>query len=178
MCRENPDHKADGIIVGKIWLIGRSYGAAVERRPSPDNSDVDSFYECEVAPKIRNSAIDAWFGEIRSDKEDDLSMHLEIHKRVMDLFTAISGVEKRSLASKYLHFHFPERFYIYDSRAQRAISRLTSPVGRKLPPLREHDYDYARFFLRCESLRRQFETQLARSLTPRDLDNIRLSFKP
>jgi len=32
MCRANPQHKEDRIIIGKIWLIGRSYAAAIERR--------------------------------------------------------------------------------------------------------------------------------------------------
>lgn len=178
MCHHNADHKTDGVIIGKIWIIGRAYSAAIERRRGPGNGDVDSFYESAVAPKIRNSSIDAWFEEIRSGKQTDLALHLETHKRVMDLFTTISGLEQRSLASKYLHFHFPDRFYIYDSRAQKAISQLTPPVGRKLPPLREHDYDYARFVLRCEALRRQLETRTAKPLTPRHLDNLLLSFKP
>lgn len=178
MCRNNPEHKADGIILGKIWLIGRSYSAAIERRRGTANADAESFYESDVAPKIRNSEIDRWFDGIRNGQSADLALHLEAHKRVLDLFTSISRLEQRSLASKYLHFHFPERFFIFDSRAQKAISRLTPPVGRKLPPLREHDYDYARFVLRCEALRQRLEERLARPLSPRDLDNILLSFKP
>ncbi|AJH77677.1 hypothetical protein [Heyndrickxia coagulans] len=32
MCRKNPDHNKADVIVGKIWLIGRSYAAAIENR--------------------------------------------------------------------------------------------------------------------------------------------------
>lgn len=32
MCEEEPEHKEIDVIVGKIWLIGRSYAAAIERR--------------------------------------------------------------------------------------------------------------------------------------------------
>jgi len=176
MCRENPDHKEDGVILGKIWLIGRSYSAAIERRRGKASANADAFYENEVVPTIRNSGIDGWFGELRSADMDDLALHLEAHKRVMDLFARISGTDNRSLASKYLHFHFPERFFIYDSRAQKSISRLTKPEGRRLPPLRGRDYDYACFFVRCVKLRKKLETQLAKAISPRDLDNILLAF--
>jgi hypothetical protein len=178
MCLENPDHNEDEVILGKIWLIGRSYSAAIERRKNKanPNANADTFYENEVAPKIRNSEIDGWFDELRSAEKDDLALHLEAHKRVMDLFATISGTDNRSLASKYLHFHFPERFFIYDSRAQKSISQLTRPEGRRLPPLRERDYDYACFFVRCMMLRKKLETQLAKAISPRDLDNILLAF--
>jgi hypothetical protein len=179
MCRRNPGHQEDRVILAKIWLIGRAYSAAIERRRKGDKVASDAFYEVEVAPRIRNSNIDAWFQEILNGKEGDLPLHLEAHARVMGLFSAISGLEKRSLASKYLHFHFPERFYIYDSLAQTAISRLTEPVGR-IPPslgLRRHDYAYARFFLRSYSLRGQLESLIDRPLTPRELDNVLLCYR-
>lgn len=177
MCRENPDHKKDEVILGKIWLIGRSYSASIERRKAKayPNADADTFYENVVAPKVRNSEIDGWFDEIRSADKDDLALHLEAHKRLVDLFAKISGTDNRSLASKYLHFHFPERFFIYDSRAQKSISWLTKPEGRRLPPLRERDYVYACFFVRCLKLRKRFETQLAKAVSPRGLDNILLA---
>ena len=58
MCRLHPDHKQDEIIIGKIWLIGRTYAAAIERRRSIGDSVGDAFYEDIVAPKIRRSEID------------------------------------------------------------------------------------------------------------------------
>ena len=51
MCEEEPEHKQIDVIVGKIWLIGRSYAAAIERRK---NAVVvgDDFYYDEIAPKL------------------------------------------------------------------------------------------------------------------------------
>lgn len=31
MCLKNPSHTNENVIIGKIWLIGRSYAAAIER---------------------------------------------------------------------------------------------------------------------------------------------------
>jgi hypothetical protein len=129
MCHANPEHKQDQIIIGKIWLIGRTYAAAIERRRTTEGAIGDDFYESEVAPKIRKSEIDNWFEAIRKGNPDDLTLHLEVHARVLKLFTEISGLKKRSLASKYLHFHFPERFLIYDSRAYKVICDTDGDKG-------------------------------------------------
>jgi hypothetical protein len=175
MCRANPDHKKDEVIIGKIWLIGRSYAAAIERRTKVEGAQGDAFYETKVAPTIRNSGIDSWFEKIRSGDEEDVPLHLEIHWRVTDLFKKISKLEKRSLASKYLHFHLPERFYIYDSRAQTVISKLTEPV-RKLPLLVKHDPVYARVFRRAHNLRKRFASLLGQPLSPREFDKVLLAY--
>jgi hypothetical protein len=176
MCSANPEHNLDQIIIGKIWLIGRTYAAAIERRRTAEGASGDAFYETVVAPKIRKSEIDNWFEAIRTGSDDDLILHLEVHMRVMKLFTAISGLEKRSLASKYLHFHFPQRFYIYDARAYKVICELTDPVGKTLPILRDHDNVYARFYLRCLDLRRRIDSQLGQNLSMREFDNVLLAY--
>ena len=176
MCQEHPGHESDGVILGKIWLIGRAYSAAIERRRGQGNGDADAFYESVVAPSVRRSDIDKWFDAIRNSDTADLSIHLEVHKRLTDLFARISGIDNRSLASKYLHFHFPERYYIYDSRAVGSISMLIKPVGRKLPQLGLgiHDHEYACFVVRCIELRGRLESQLGRAISPRVLDNLLL----
>ncbi len=176
LCRDNPGHADDDIIIAKIWIIGRTYAAAIERRSNATKESLgDAFYENEVVPTVRNSPIDTWFSALRTSSNDDLALMLETHKKVMDLFCKISRLEKRSLASKYLHFHFPERFYIYDSRAYKAICGLTRGVGRDLPPqLRDRDNVYARFFIRCERLRRELIPIAGRQLSPRDVDKILL----
>ncbi len=48
MCKKAPNHKQIDQIVAKIWLIGRSYSAAIERR-KVINQESDSFYVDEVA---------------------------------------------------------------------------------------------------------------------------------
>jgi hypothetical protein len=142
---------------------------------SPDGYVGDAFYETKVAPQIRNTDIDKWFEALDKGSNEDMTLNLEMHMRVMGLFTEISGLEKRSLASKYLHFHFPSRFYIYDSRAYKAISELTKPIGKKLPPLRGCDDVYARFSLRCRDLNEQIDLLAGRHLSPREFDKVLLA---
>ncbi len=176
LCAANPGHTRDDIIIAKIWLIGRSYAAAIERRRDKGDAVGDAFYETKVGPQIRSSDIDKWFRALDNGSNEDIALNLETHKKVMGLFTMISGLEKRSLASKYLHFHFPARFHIYDSRASKAISELTKPIGRSLPPLREHDDVYARFLLRCRVLNKQIDSLADRHLSPREFDKVLLAY--
>ena len=52
MCKEYPNHNKEDVIIGKIWIIGRSYAAAIERRKNVDEYYGDDFYFDAVAPKI------------------------------------------------------------------------------------------------------------------------------
>ena len=56
-------------------------------------------------------------GHIVDDVEEILSMH----KFLTDTFGKMTGLKKRSLASKYLHFHCPEKFFIYDRTHHEAL---------------------------------------------------------
>jgi hypothetical protein len=177
LCARHPAHDHDDVIVAKVWLIGRSYAAAIERkRDTVIASDGDSFYEQTVAPKIRKSGIDTWFRALSADKSDDLALTLKVHKKVMDLFTEISRLKQRSLASKYLHFHFPKRYYIYDSRAHKGIRALTNGIRRHMPPLKDYDDTYARFFLRAHALHSELSTLTCKCLTPREVDKVLLAW--
>ncbi len=64
LCREYPDHKSAEVITAKIWLIGRSYAAAIERGRKIEE-DGDSFYESKVAQKIQASHIDEHLCKLR-----------------------------------------------------------------------------------------------------------------
>ncbi|MCI0640696.1 MAG: hypothetical protein L0Y72_16605 [Gemmataceae bacterium] len=44
LCQEHPGHKKRDEIIAKIWLIGRSYSASIERRRHVYPSDGE-FYE-------------------------------------------------------------------------------------------------------------------------------------
>ncbi|MFC1997623.1 hypothetical protein ACFLXI_08480 [Chloroflexota bacterium] len=172
LCKKYPEHNSDEKILAKIWLIGRSYSAAIERRKN-SNQTGDVFYLKTVLPTIRGSKIDNWLSSLANEKKlttENYSRIIAVHKMLTDLFFEISGMEKRSLASKYLHFHFPHLFYIYDSRASSAISKITTGVGRKLPALISYDNVYARFFLRCMALVDQITMKYHVELTPRQLD--------
>ena len=173
MCAKYPAHETAEVIIAKIWLIGRSYSAAIERRrTSKPKRDGDRFYEKKVAGKIRRSDIDAWFQTLRANGSTDVA--LKIHRDVTDLFERISKLRKRSLASKYLHFHFPSRFYIFDSRAQSALRRVITR-REKIKKSSKHDFTYAKFFGDCETLRVEIRFRYGLELEPRDLDKVLLA---
>lgn len=174
LCASHPHHKNDDEIIAKVWLIGRSYAAAIERRRNKTSTDGDDFYENKVSPEIKKSDIDIWFKELSTSSVNNVSIALKTHKDVTDLFKNISGHDKRSLASKYLHFHFPDRFYIYDSRAHNGIKMLTDGIGRLPNQLNQFDDVYARFFLRCKALNNEIIGIFGRKLSPRELDKVLL----
>ena len=76
MCKENPSHDDRNVIVGKIWLIGRSYAAAIERRKNASDSN-DDFYYNVVAPKMISigSELDLRLDKIRQNKVEDKISH-------------------------------------------------------------------------------------------------------
>lgn len=173
-CKTYPNHRDDAEIIGKIWLIGRAYAAAIERRKKVEETG-DRFYEKTVATAIRKSKIDTWIGSIGEGGSPGSPDSIAVHKRVMDLFQSITGLEKRSLASKYLHFHKPDVFFIYDSRAKRAISQVVPRLNR-IPEIdtRKFDMEYKSFVRRCVWLHQHIEHTYGVQLTPRELDKVLL----
>lgn len=176
MCQKYPHHNNDDEIIAKIMIIGRVYSAAIERRRQVNNSS-GMFYLNEVAPVIRKSKIDTWLDSLKAFESpiyDNCAQIIAIHKRVTDLFAKISGLGKRSLASKYLHFHFPDLFFIYDSRSSYALMRMTnSPVWNS--SFIEYDTAYAKFVLRCMNLVEKVYKDCGIYLSPRQLDKYLLS---
>jgi hypothetical protein len=165
------------VVIGKIWLIGRAYAAAIERRKGNFNFEGDDFYVEVVAPRIINSGIDSWLSPFQQDQNIDrnnMQLTLKVHADVTNLFYEISGLKKRSLASKYLHFHFPNLFYIYDSRAQYAISKLTHIIGRVGGSDPDSDHVYRKFAEKCMVLQSYIANTFSINLTPRELDNLLL----
>jgi len=45
LCKQHPLHTDADEIVGKVWLIGRSYAAAIERCKNADSFDGDFYYD-------------------------------------------------------------------------------------------------------------------------------------
>ena len=173
LCSLNPRHKTDEEIIAKVWLIGRSYSAAIERRKNKTaDSEGDFFYENTVAPKIKNSEIDKWFEMIRMNPTPEIAV--KIHSKLTNLFSEISGLDKRSLASKYLHFHFEDLFFIYDARAVKAISSITQRPQKVVVdiPDDEADLAYKSFFQRCLWLQNDLKSLLGRKPSPREIDKI------
>ncbi len=181
MCRRHPQHRDDQSVVAKMWIIGRTYAASIERRrgnPTAASIGNEDFYTKVVAREIRGSAIDDWITSARRigrPTVDNLPTILEIHWRVTQLFRAISGLGKRSLASKYLHFHVPGAFYIYDKRAADALRILApTPVAAGRGVAVNADEPYRKFALRCLSLDALVQESTGVVLTPRQLDNVLL----
>lgn len=182
LCKSHPYHEDEATIIAKIWLIGRSYAASIERHKNKKNAS-DDFYESVVAPKIKCSKIDEIISEFSCEEIDIdnmISTAVYAHKKVMDIFHQISKQNHRSLVSKYLHFHCPNVFFIYDSRAQVAITKLT-PDCRSSEivkiSLSNVDEDYYKFYLRVNWLRQNINEKFSKNLTPRQIDNILLNTK-
>lgn len=181
MCEEYPLHNDADVLIGKIWLIGRSYAAAIERRKNADDYRGDDFYYDAVAPKMLEIG-DELDNRIESLKNnpgaifDCIPEILSTHKFLMDTFTEVTGLEKRSLASKYLHFHCPEKFFIYDSRAKAAIRKIVKkPDKRILSGIVEYDAEYGDFVCRMLELQKYLDEKLGINETPRSIDRFLLS---
>ena len=180
MCAENPLHNDEDIIVGKIWIVGRCYAAAIERRKTNTDFDGDFYYEV-VAPKLLSIGpeLDARIAEINKYTivtEENLDLVLTTHKILMDAFYEITDLEKRSLASKYLHFHCPSMFFIYDSRANNEIRNR---VKLDRPRAEQHylcggDKEYADFCIRMLEFREFVADKFGKTLSPREMDNLML----
>ena len=180
MCKEQPEHKDIDVIVGKIWLIGRSYAAAIERRKNAVDAGDDFYYDV-VAPKLLEIGpeLDDRVDGLRKSKGlivDDFKEILNIHKLLMDTFYELTGLEKRSLASKYLHFHCPEKFFIYDSRARAGIGKLVKrPDKGLLANVPDYDPEYGDFVCRMIELQEYLEERLGIYELPRKLDSFLLT---
>lgn len=182
MCSRLPLHKNDDEILAKILLIGRSYAAAIERRRSKKNGQSNSqFYLEHVAPSIRKSSIDLWLAKARKVRPGTSSastVAVEVHGKLTQLFNEITEHENRSLASKYLHFHVPKLFYIYDSRAVEAMRLLSPIIPRASRSKGIGDNEYRKFVEKCDFIVRHCADTFGVALQPRQLDNLLLSLSP
>lgn len=180
MCSTHPWHTTSEEAVSKIWLIGRSYAAAIERRKTENDVPPDNFYEETVGPTVSSSNIDTLLSNLPASPSDpvtNLAATVKTHKKITALFKSITGMENRSLSSKYLHFHRPDLFFIYDSRAEISISKLT-PDCRYIDLVdvqkNERDESYYSFCMRTAWLRNKIVNEFNKMLSPRELDKVLL----
>jgi hypothetical protein len=178
LCEDHPKHDSNEAIIAKVWLIGRAYAAAIERRREAEDLS-DDFYESIVAPRIKESRIDQWLASLPpqlTDSWHELGQVITIHKRLTDLFYEMTRLQKRSLASKYLHFHRRNLFFIYDNRAKTAISKVTPSIKQiREIPCENRDQEYYQFVRRCQWLTDHIAQQHGETLTPRQVDKILLN---
>ena len=167
-----------GEILAKVLLIGRVYAAAIERRRTRDDDhENDHFYIDRVAPAIWKSAIDDWLHQARTATPatpNGLQTMVEVHGRVTGLFSEISDLEKRSLASKYLHFHVPRLFFIFDSRAVKAMREFSDVLPSASRSKGNGDNEYRKFAEKATALVQLCEREYGLSMLPRQVDNLLL----
>ena len=177
LCSKNFQHKTADVVMAKICIIGRTYSASIERRKIKLNkTPTDDFYEKIVAPVIIRSHIDKWLSSVKRYKtinKNRLPCIMEIHSNLMKVFKKISGMDKRSLASKYLHFHLPSLFYIYDSRAVKGL-RTILPNFRVGNDFVKCDPEYSKFCHKLFYLQEAIKEEYNKILTPRQLDRLLL----
>jgi hypothetical protein len=162
LCFFNRHHFQDELVADKLRHIGRlyaEYGAGLGFSPE------------RGAHALAKSPVDRWFCTLATAEELEGWLLLETHKRVMDVFADLPEAEARSLASKYLHFHFPELFFIHDSLVDRAARRLAEGDSGFLA-MGEFDPVYGRFHACCRKLADRLAPELGRRLSPRELDRV------
>lgn len=176
LCSRHFEHKSIDVVMAKICIIGRTYSASIERRKTKDETGSDDFYSKKVAPAIINSDIDKCLRSLKKYKritDENISGILETHFKVMKLFNKISGLNKRSLASKYLHFHLPNLFYIYDSRAVQGLRNILPGFRVKEMP-KKYDNEYSKLVFKVFHLQKEIEKKYNRRLSTRQLDKLLL----
>jgi hypothetical protein len=99
---------------------------------------------------------------------------LETHKYLTDVFEENTGMQKRSLASKYLHFHARELFFLYDSIAVSAIGTIVKKVKLSSYDIDEREYDagYAQFYIKLFWLQNHIKEKFNIDMTPREIDRM------
>ena len=168
MCAERPHHDDVDTVKSKLWIIGRAYSVAIERKAGKN------FKIADAAQIIINSPIDSWIDELKKidrPNEANISKILEAHKNLVDLFDEATDLKRRSLASKYLHFHARKAVFLYDSRAKKELREILKEkkVVVVIPEL-SYDTEYAAFSYRCLHYREILEKELGELVTPRRLD--------
>jgi hypothetical protein len=179
LCRRYPTHSKVEHTVAKVWLIGRAYSAALERGVGPA---ADLYVKAGRA--MRNSSLDGLLRRLpdgRSPIAERLARAVEVHWQLTEVWRKVAAkskrsLNKRSLASKYLHFHYRNVFPIYDNRAERAIAMVT-PRPKRLPELqtRSGDTRYRIFCQRYLWLLRHVRRRFGVRLTLREADRLLLA---
>lgn len=176
MCSERPLHNDIDTIVSKIVLIGRITGASLERGVRP------GLKMSEVIQTISRSDLDQHIERLNAldrPTDDNLPVLLEAHQYLTDLLESITGVRKRALASKYLHFHAPKAVFIFDSKAELMLRRQMPKRNHPIPFLGLHDKRYESFARRCIFYRDHIlEPALGAWATPRKIDMQLLGYGP
>ena len=182
LCKKHPYHMDADEIHSKVKLIGRVYAAAIERRRGHFNDKTsDRFYRETVvhAFKTKGKELDAGIAALKASKgrlEDNAEKALELHKLLLGIIHGITQTDKRSLASKYLHFHCPACFPLYDTRARGAASKIVHRPDVPADWKKNFDPVYADFFARILAIAEEIEKKTGQKVKLREIDDFLLDF--
>jgi len=178
LCKDNFSHTNDETILTKTLFIGRIYAAAIERRKNTNGEGNDNFYKDKIIKTFKESELDNKLSELRNYKEvnnENILMILQTHKYLINELHKITELNKRSFCSKYLHFHLPELYFIYDSRSVSSLSKFKISAPKELQSIIKNggfDSEYAKFYCKCYVLKKDIKKQLGLDLTTRQLDKL------
>lgn len=177
LCKTYPTHTNAKEVAAKIWLIGRAYSAAAERGVSgAGQSDI---YIQKLAQRFVHQCADKHLVSLPNDEckfGDYLDEVVKAHHTFEKIFSKKDELGRISLTSKYLHFHRPDLFPIYDSRAATAITKVTPDsrfVGHE-PQAKHADMVYAKFCVRVAWLMEEMTRQSGRAPKLRQVDTMLL----
>lgn len=184
MVQEWPENTDPNKVVAKFWIIGRTYAAVVERRSNKATTPGDFYYDY-VAPRICESELDAKIAAVKAKNYEEVSEEsirdiLDLHGYLVGILKGLTGKDKRSLASKYLHFHLPDLVFIYDSRVSKVIGEFVD--GKVKVPNKDPNWDevYAKFVYKVfeiyKTLRREDYHSENGDTLPRVIDTFLLRY--
>lgn len=175
LCKQYPGHTNESDIRAKIWLIGRSYSVAIERRKKFRKMSNDTFYS-KVTQEMAKLDLDELIKKIpKEDKLNERNVEIicYVHSYLTKKFKELTGLDKRSLASKYLHFH-RSLVPIYDSRAKKSMGKIFKEYGlrerhEKNLLSKKYDKEYKAFVEKIFCLQSLLDKK-CKKCTMRDID--------
>jgi hypothetical protein len=182
MCKNYPSHDNEKHTESKILIIGRAYSASLDRRTDKSIKTEDLY--ALVAHQLKESDLDDRIEKLSSKNLSDISTRtndeiinqvLELHGAFMSILESCVKMNKRSLASKYLHFHLPELFFLYDSYAVQELRGIYPRLKVQIPDI-SCDREYATFYHKMLIFRNEIKAQYEYSLNPRKLDQLLLRY--
>ncbi|MEO6963938.1 MAG: hypothetical protein ABIY90_18360 [Puia sp.] len=177
LCKDHFEHNEGKYIVAKTLFIGRIYAAALERNAVEKSENNDDFYAHTVVSVFKNSRLDDKLKSLKKIKvlaPENITEVLQTHGYLVERIMMITGHKNTSFCSKYLHFHLPGLFFIYDKRVREALGAIKMKLPddlAKLKTVKNIDPSYTPVFLKCFAIKRMM-AEKGLPLTNRQLDKI------
>ena len=173
LCQDYPGNSNLQEVVTKVMIIGKTQSAPIERRHTSffPKIKAEDYYK-KVADEITTLDLDAELHGMRCTEPSelkDLTPTLYMHQKIVGAVEKFSKNRHRSFASKYLHFHAPNWFFIFDSIATGALSKQVPRPDDDVALSGIGDDNYRDFVQRAWGLCEQLGHP---RLTPRELDRL------